>query len=108
MIREDRAKQFMPFDALKGLQEELRKREDKRLKENKRDLKDEEIMWLTRAINALKKGMKVKVTYYNYVNERYVTFRDVFQNAYRVTRTFKKQNYSICFDDLLNVEILSE
>ena len=27
MNRQDRAKQFMPFDALKGLQEELRKKE---------------------------------------------------------------------------------
>lgn len=32
MNRQERAKQFMPFDALKGLQEELRKKEVEREK----------------------------------------------------------------------------
>ena len=36
---QDRAKQFMPFDALKGLQEELRKKENnvEKDKENKEE-----------------------------------------------------------------------
>ena len=37
----DRAKQFLPFDALKGLKEELRKREEKLLCEQKRIISEE-------------------------------------------------------------------
>ena len=39
--REDRAKQFAPFDALKGLQEELRKREERLTRIQKRELSEE-------------------------------------------------------------------
>ena len=33
MDRQDRAKQFLSFDALKGLREELKKREERHIKE---------------------------------------------------------------------------
>ena len=41
---QDRAKQFMPFDTLKGLKEELRNREDK-VESNGKELTEEE-EWL--------------------------------------------------------------
>ncbi|MBQ4073200.1 MAG: hypothetical protein IJD50_05745 [Clostridia bacterium] len=105
--REDRAKQFMPFDALKGLQEELRKREERRLRQNKRELCDEEIESLTKALNSLKRGMRVQITYYNFITERYVTTIDVFTKLYRETRFIKTENNNISFDDLLDIKILN-
>ena len=42
MNRQDRAKQFMAFDALKGLQEELRIREERRTRVEKRHLTEEQ------------------------------------------------------------------
>ena len=42
MNREDRAKQFMALDALKGLREELKKREEQYLRERKKELTEEQ------------------------------------------------------------------
>ena len=41
MNRQDRAKQFMPFDALKGLQEALRVREERRSRIEKKSLSED-------------------------------------------------------------------
>ena len=106
--REDRAKQFMPFDALKGLQEELRKREERRLRQNKRDLSDDQIESLTKVLNSLKRGMTVQITYYNFVTERYVTIKDVFRKLYKESRFINTENYKIFFDDLLEINILNQ
>ena len=108
MNREDRAKQFMPFDALKGLQEELRKREERRLRQNKRDLSDDQIESLTKVLNSLKRGMTVQITYYNFVTERYVTIKDVFRKLYKESRFINTENYKISFDDLLEINILNQ
>ena len=108
MNREDRAKQFMPFDALKGLQEELRKREERRLRQNKRDLSDDQIESLTKVLNSLKRGMTVQITYYNFVTERYVTIKDVFRKLYKERRFINTENYKISFDDLLEINILNQ
>ena len=108
MNREDRAKQFMPFDALKGLQEELRKREERRLRQNKRDLSDDQIESLTNVLNSLKRGMTVQITYYNFVTERYVTIKDVFRKLYKESRFINTENYKIFFDDLLEINILNQ
>ena len=107
MNREDRAKQFMPFDALKGLQEELRKREERRLRQNKRDLSDDQIESLTKVLNSLKRGMRINITYYDFIKERYLTIDDVFTSLRRDTRFLITENHKIYWDDLLEVKILS-
>ena len=98
----------MPFNALKGLQEELRKREERRLRQNKRDLSDDQIESLTKVLNSLKRGMTVQITYYNFVTERYVTIKDVFRKLYKETRFINTENYKIFFDDLLEINILNQ
>ncbi|MDO5555139.1 MAG: YolD-like family protein [Clostridia bacterium] len=68
MNREDRAKQFMAFDALKGLQEELRKKEIEY--EEKKDLSDSTLEELENKLNELEKGSYTKVKYYK--NKQYI------------------------------------
>ena len=41
MTQSDRAKQFMPFDAMKGLKEALRDREERHSRVEKRDLSED-------------------------------------------------------------------
>ena len=41
MTQGDRAKQFMPFDAMKGLKEALRDREERHSRVEKRDLSED-------------------------------------------------------------------
>ena len=43
MTREARAKQFMPFDAMKGLQEALRDREERHTRVQRRELSGDEL-----------------------------------------------------------------
>ena len=41
MTRQERAKQFMPFDAMKGLQEALRDREERHSRVERHGISDE-------------------------------------------------------------------
>ena len=70
MNRADRAKQFLPFDALKGLQEELRDKEEKHMRVEKRELTEETADILSSTLNKLDKGKTVEVEYYK--NGRYL------------------------------------
>lgn len=54
MKRADRAKQFMPFDALKGYREALKERE--RIKAPKRDLSEDYMEELDRKFHQIKKN----------------------------------------------------
>ena len=43
MMREERAKQFAPFDAMKGLQEALRDREERHSRVGRHDISEEQM-----------------------------------------------------------------
>ena len=58
----ERAKQFMPFDALKGFREMLRFVEKQKLE--KKDFSSDFLIVLDEKLKNLKKGMNIKVTYY--------------------------------------------
>ncbi len=62
MERADRAKQFMPFDALKGYREALRERE--RIEAPKRDLSEDYMEELDRKFHQIKKNDIVTVEYF--------------------------------------------
>lgn len=64
MTREQRAKQFMPFDAMKGLQEALRDREERHSRVERHGISEEEQEALSNVINRLSKGDKIRISYY--------------------------------------------
>jgi len=64
MTREQRAKQFMPFDALKGLQEELRDREERHSRVEKHEISEEDMESNSNVMRKLVKGSKVQISYY--------------------------------------------
>ena len=64
MTREQRAKQFMPFDAMKGLQDALRDREERHSRVEKHDISEEDMEKNSIVISKLVKGSKVKMNYY--------------------------------------------
>ena len=65
MNREDRARQFMPFDALKGLREELLAREREALRAPRRELFEEEAALLSNALSSLSVGKRIEVEFYD-------------------------------------------
>ena len=64
----DRARQFLPFDALKGFKEAIKKRQ--KVKVDKIELSDEMAVELSYKLNQVKKGMIIKVIHYD--NEEYI------------------------------------
>ena len=65
--RVSRAKQFLPFDALKGFQEALREKEVEY--EEKRELSEETLTELDECFNKIEIGSIVKIKYYK--NRKY-------------------------------------
>ena len=64
MNRVERAKQFLPFDALKGLREELESREEKMSRVPRHDLTEERMEELSAELSRLYKGCKITMTFY--------------------------------------------
>ena len=63
-----RAKQFLPFDALKGLQEALREKEIEH--EEKIELSEEILAELNNNFNKIEIGSKVRIKFYK--NMKYI------------------------------------
>jgi len=64
MPRQMRAKQFAPFDALKGLQEALRMEEYKHERIEKGDISQEKIEEISKVISEIEKDDLVEVSYF--------------------------------------------
>ena len=73
MNREERAKQFMPFDALKGLREELSARERAALRRDRRELFEEEAERLSASLLVLTRGKAIGVQFYDNGYDRSVS-----------------------------------
>ncbi len=105
MNREDRAKQFAPFESMNGLRKALRQKELEHDRMEKIELSESRISKLDKALKKLERGTLVRVTYYNagyYVDvEGEVTAVD------KVYGYIKIGKGKIHFDDLYEVEILA-
>jgi hypothetical protein len=64
MNRANRAAQFQPFDALKGLQEELRMREERRNRVAKKEVSEEKSEEISRELIKVEKGSNVEIVFY--------------------------------------------
>ena len=64
MNRADRAKQFQPFDALKGLQEELRSREERRTRVAKKEISEECEEQISAELTKIYKRSDIEITFY--------------------------------------------
>ena len=97
-----RAKQFLTFDALKGLQEALREKEIEY--EEKKDLSEDTLNDLNNKFNQIDNGSFVKITFYK--NGKYseikgrVTRIDYIKKKIQVNKGY---NINIC--DIVNILI---
>ena len=92
-----RAKQFLPFDALKGLQEALREKEVEY--EEKKDLSEDTLNNLNDKFNQLDNGSFVKITFYK--NGKYseikgrVTNIDYIKKKIQINKEYNINNCDI-------------
>lgn len=69
MTRTQRAKQFLPFDAMKGLQEALRDREEHHSRVEKREITEEMREANSAVFLRMQKGDKVHLSYFRRFHE---------------------------------------
>lgn len=100
----NRAAQFLPFDALKGLSEELRKREERHTRVEKVELSEEETADLNDKLCLLTGGDRVEITFY--YKGHYLTIEgDVVKMVPQMHYLTIGQT-NIPFDDIRSIKIL--
>ena len=104
MTREERAKIFAPFDAMKGLQEALRDREERHLRVERRDITEEQAERNSRILLKLRRGMKVELEYY--CNFHDVTKRGLVTDVDCTFRWLKLDEETIYFEDIYWVSVV--
>lgn len=103
MTRAERAKIFAPFDAMKGLQEALRDREERHLRVERHEISDEQAERNSRILIKLRRGTKVEI-------DCYCAFHDVTKRG-RITdvnctfRWLKLEGEQIFFEDIYSIRI---
>lgn len=99
MSREDRAKQFMPFAALKGYPEALQKKE--KIVVPKVEVSEEYAEVLDRKLRSVKKNDIITVIYYS--NHEYLKKTGMVSRIDETARVLKIVNTKICFDDIYSI-----
>lgn len=97
----DRAKQFIPFDALKGFKEALKAKE--KIKCEKKELTEEEIEEISSILKVVKKRDMVKVVYFS--KDEYLEIHGLVSSINYELQEIKIIKQVIKFDDLLSIEI---
>jgi sRNA-binding regulator protein Hfq len=101
MSREERAKQFMPFAALKGYPEALRRKE--KIVVPKAEVSDEYAEVLDRKLRQVKKNDIVTVVYF--CNGEYLKKTGMVARLDETARIMKIVNTKILFDDIFEFEL---
>ena len=104
MNRQDRAKQFMPFDALKGLQEELRIREERRTRVKKKLLSEEQIERISKVLSRVRQGCRVAICLYS--KGHYICVDGTVSELDEIYEYIKIGNEKVYFDDIYKIAII--
>jgi len=97
----ERAKQFMPFAAVKGLTEALAKKE--KVPVPKVEMSEELAEELNERIHRILKGMTVTVTYF--YDDEYIHLTGMVVQVDDIYRTLRIGDVKIAFDDILDVDL---
>lgn len=100
MERAHRAKQFMPFDALKGFREALAEKE--RIVVPKRELSEEQKVELDFKLHQIKKRDMITVEYFQ--NGEYVQVTGMVSRMDTTSKVLKIVNTKISFDNISDLK----
>lgn len=104
----ERAKQFSPFSALRGLEDALARKEAELLYEEKKLLSDDVIASINRVLCRVDEGMTVRVMYYDERVRRYMTVRGTVEVHDRLYGTLRVGGEIIMYDEISGIEILGQ
>ena len=97
----DRARQFMPFSALRGFESMIR--EQTREKIPKRELSEYDAARLSAKMSKVEKGCMVRVTYYD--KDAYVTLEGIISDVDIPMRKLRVVKTVIPLDDIWDVTV---
>ena len=99
--RNDRAKQFLPFDSLKGFQEALREKEVEYVE--KKELSEEVLEELSEILNQIEKEDEIRIVYYT--NKQYKEVKGIVKEINLIKkRIVLYEDVKIYFEDILSIE----
>lgn len=104
MIRQERAKQFAPFDALRGLREALAKKEREHERQERGEVSEETAVEIEATLIKLKKGDRVRALIFD--DGYYVTVEGQVTNFDVTYRYIKVEDGKIPFSDLYDLKIV--
>ena len=99
LSRIERAKQFLPFDAVKGLQFALREKEN--LCISKVELSDEQIENISNLLGVTKIGDSIEVVYYD--NKQYEKIQGKVTKISNVKKSIAIDNVEVFFIDIFSI-----
>ncbi len=97
-----RAKQFLPFDALTGFYDAIRKVEI--MHEEKKVFSPDELDDLDKKIKLVKKNDLIKVKYF--YQDEYIETIDKLKKIDKVYKRIILNNNTISFDDIMDIELI--
>ena len=100
MSKESRAKQFMPFAALKGFEEAIHAREH--VVVDKAELSEERLLELDQVIHQIKPGDMASVIYYD--NKEYLKVTGIVTRLDKNARIIQIVNKKIHFDNIYDIQ----
>ena len=103
MTNAERAKIFAPFDAMKGLHEALRDREERHLRVQKHDVSEEDAARNSRVLLQTERGMAVEVRCYSGFHD--VVKRGRVTQIDRTAKMLKLNEDAVWFDDIYAIKI---
>ena len=103
LTRLERAKLFAPFDAMKGLKEALRDREERHARVARHEISEEQAEENSRAILKLERGMTVEVYCHHAFHDVIIRGRVTGLDLTRKMLSLDGEN--ILFDDIYAVSI---
>ncbi len=103
MTRAERAKIFNPFDAMKGLQEALRDREERHSRVERHDISEEQQEHNSEVLAKLTKGMQIRLDCFSAFHN--VTKSGTVTEVSLVYRYLKLGTEKFFFCDIYDIEI---
>lgn len=103
MTQGERAKQFMAFDAMKGLKEAMQEREKRHLRVEKRELTEETIEHISKQLKKIVRGDIVEILYFSACRER--TVSGIVTKLDYALKFITVNGERIDFDDIYSIKI---
>lgn len=103
MNKANRAAQFQPFDALKGLKEELQRRDERRNRVAKKEVSEEMAEIISEELIKMRKGSKIDIVFYR--EGRYYALQGIVVAKNDVYRYLIIGEEKIAYNDIYEIKV---